>query len=215
MEPTERSKEKLTVNPYQKENIMKNQKVSAVVVTIVLLIALMILSKHPFDIGILFGGAYLLRWQAGGIVFQNRFRKLAAILALWGMGVIFYSYVCPAWVLYPFLLLVNITIFFFAPATNTMTVEEALWREEKNKRIGKNGSRYDREMENTMKRLEESLETRRQKKNRAVFITGILSLFTIVMRELPVSTLLFIALLAEMVSILSAIWESLQQDWEP
>ena len=96
-----------------------------------------------------------------------------------------------------------------------MTVEEALWREEKNKRIGKSGNRYDREMENTMKRLEESLETRRQKKNRAVFITGILSLFTIVMRELPVSTLLFIALLAEMVSILSAIWESLQQDWEP
>lgn len=178
---------------------MKNQNVITVVMTAALLIALILLSGHPFDISIFFGSAYLLRQQAGGVVFRG-YQRLAAILVFWVMGIVSYPFVCPVWVLYPFLLLINTTIFFFAPATNAVTMEEKLW-----KRKGVLTA-------SEMSLLEESLELRRQKKNRSIFLAGLLSLFTVIMHGRPISSLLLVTLLAEMISVLKVIWESLLEE---
>ena len=190
---------------------MKTLKVKKSASTFLFLTLFLVLSKHPVEIAILFGLTYLLRWQAGGLEFHNHYKRLAALTGLWVMGVISYPLVCPIWVLYPFLLLINTTIYFFAPATNQTTVEEELWEQEE-KEYGNNGrSPAEKSLENR-KRLEQSRQLRRQKKHRSVFIAGVLSLFTVAMHKTPISSLLLVALLAETVSILGVILEALQEE---
>ena len=192
---------------------MKNQKASNVVMTILFLTLLTFLSKHPFDIAVLFGSAYLLRWQAGGITFQKCYKNLAAITAFWIMGIVSYPFVCPIWVLYPFLLLINTTIYFLAPATNqVLMTDEAAKAMNHSTDTERSETTEAQAIKNATKEL---IKRRQQKKIRSLFITGVFSIATIITYKTPISSLLLVTLLAQMVSILGVIWEALQkQPWE-
>lgn len=157
---------------------MKVQKIWEVVVMALLLGGLIWLSRQPFETCILFGSFYLLRKQAGGLEVSGCCRKALLTLAIWKIGMLSYRFHYPITVLFPLLLLVNTTIFLFAPATNK---EEA----------------------------DSDLETRRVRKNKAVFISGLLSVFTVIMYSKPISSLLLTALLFEMGLVLGVIFDAL------
>ena len=107
--------------------------------------------------------------------------------------------VCPLWVLIPLLLMANATIYLFAPATS---------QEEEKEEWSFLGWRKETVPWRTAK---QQLELRRQKKNRAVFITLLLSVLAVAMRGKPISSLLLVILFVEMLSILGVIWKALQE----
>ena len=177
----------------------KYQRLLSAVVLILFSVTLTLLSGHPFETGLFFAGACLLQSQAGGLETAGLLPKLVSFLTLWILGGISYPVVCPRWLLYPLLFLANATIYLFAPATSQEEPE-------------KSGSFLEWEQESIPWRTAEQWqELRRQKKNRAVFITLLLSVFTIARYGKPVSSLLLVMLLVEMVSILGVIWRALQE----
>ena len=191
---------------------MKNQKTKKVVMAAAFHIALVLLSGHPFEIAILFGSAYLLRWQAGGITLRGRFQSLAAITVFWIMGVVSYPFVCPIWVLYPLLLLVNSTVYFFAPATNQVVIRVSTEKTRKERETTKEAELREARAK---KAVTELIRLKQQKKKRALFISAAFSIAIIITHRTPISSLLLLTLLAEMISILSVIWQALQKEpWE-
>ena len=179
---------------------MKHQRIFYFIVSILFLVGLAVLSGHPLEIGLLFLGAGLLRSQAGGLHTADFRSKLLFSLLLWIVGVISYSVVCPLWVLIPLLLMANATIYLFAPATSQEEESEEWrflgWRKETA----------------PWKTAEQPFELRRQKKNRAVFITLLLSVLAVAMRGKPISSLLLVILFMEMLSILGVIGKALREE---
>ena len=177
----------------------KYQRLLSAVVLILFSVTLTLLSGHPFETGLFFAGACLLQSQAGGLETAGLLPKLVSFLTLWILGGISYPVVCPRWLLYPLLFLANATIYLFAPATSQEESE-------------KSGSFWRWEQERIPWRTREQWqEFRRLKKNRAVFITLLLSVFTVARYRKPISSLLLVILLVEMVSILGVIWRALQE----
>ena len=174
---------------------------------ILLAASLAFLSKRPFEFGIFFAAIYLLRSQAGGIEFPGKYGASLRLLTLWGFGRISYRLLCPLWLQIPLLLLANATIYLFAPA--------------KSQRIPQDGQCLNQAPSCQTELLSYSeeayrldVEKRRQAKNRAVFVTGILSLCSMVARGTSLSTLLLLALLSEAALVLGVIWEALSGNEE-
>ena len=104
----------------------KHQRLLSAVVQILFPVILTLLSGHPFETGLLFGGACLLQRQAGGLETAGLLPKILSFLTLWILGNISYPVVCPLWVLYLLIFMANATIYLFAPATSQEEPEEYL-----------------------------------------------------------------------------------------
>ena len=177
----------------------KHQRLLSAVVQILFPVILTLLSGHPFETGLLFGGACLLQRQAGGLETAGLLPKILSLLTLWILGIISYPVVCPLWVLYLLIFMANATIYLFAPVSSQEEPEEigSFWRQEQETLAWRT--------------TEQQIEFRRRKKNRAVFITLLLSVFAVALYGKPISSLLLVILLVEMVSIFGVIWRALQE----
>lgn len=135
-------------------------------VTLATIIMIAFSSGFIVETAIIFGSFYLLRSQAGGIRTKNILVGGVALAVMWTACMLFRSLVCPHWLLLLSAVLINVTIFLFAPATNEAKPEM-------------------------------DVEARGHRKNRAFFVAGVLCIFCIVTRGLPVSTLVLTAMLME------------------